>query len=219
MVSLQSPLGSVNFQDPQSKENKSNTIPDSRPPRIKILRKGLTITKTIAIVCLATYALTMITRQDLLSNGALNISKVLKGQVWRIVTSPILHVNFFHLISNVNTLLCIGPLTEKRWGTSGFAKVAALSIIADVLVKAVFKIEYAAVGLSGVLYGMGGALIITSGKGFQVNLKSSLKLLTFEVIFGVIIEKAGIMRVDHLAHLSGYVAGLIFGWCDTMSKN
>lgn len=127
------------------------------PQCLHVLKQELTVTNTVTIVCIASYALTIIMGQNLLSQGALDVSKVLQGQVWRIVTYPILHLNILHLISNIHGLRTIGPLIEKRWGAPGFAKIAALSIAADIMAKAVFQREGGSVGLSGVLYGMIGA--------------------------------------------------------------
>lgn len=178
------------------------------------LKEGFTVTNTLAGVCLATHVLTNLT-EALIDYGALNISKILKGQVWRIATYPILHGNALHVTLNTLNLFGLGPLFEEKWRARGFAKIAALSITAHVLAKAVFADYSLSVGLSGIEYGMIGSLhaVETREEGLQAGLELFFHALAYEVIFGVIFTKIGMQfRIDYLAHLSGYVAGFAFGW-------
>lgn len=179
---------------------------------LKILKEESTITNKIAIACLATHIVTILTDYTLLNHGALDVSKVFEGEIWRIATHPILHVNLTHLILNISALRSIGPHVQTCWGLDGFVKIAFLSTISIVAVKILLKRKENSVGLSGVLYAMEGSLnIITAQRnGIQSQLTSTVNMFVADYFFGFVMKKAGVMQVDHLGHICGYIAGLAF---------
>ncbi len=69
-------------------------------------------------------------------NGALHLSekKIKKGQVWRLVSSSLLHIGTWHIVSNVTATFIVGWAVESQLG---FAKTA-LSFVASVLVSGLF---------------------------------------------------------------------------------
>lgn len=195
------------------KITKSNISHSCKPQWIKIIKDSFTATNTVTFLCLATHAFTVITGRNLITSGSLNMSKVLKGQVWRIVTHIFLHGDIFHLMSNVLSLRSIGPSVERKWGASGFVKIATLSVAVDLLAKVILKSTNSSVGFSGVLFGMAGAfhMIKTPHKGIQINIKSLFETLVLGSVFGIILEQNSGIRIDHVGHVSGYLAGLTFG--------
>jgi membrane associated rhomboid family serine protease len=181
-----------------------------------IFKDRLTLTNGIATACLAAYALTHATRGALLEMGALNISKVLQGQVWRIFTYPFLHKNVFHLAGNLYSLNSVGPYFENYYGTLKYAKVVTLAIISNVIVQSIFDPsgQIGSIGFSGALFGLVGVTHVMKMKneGFKISLKASVKFICTNAILEILVENVSGLKIDHLAHISGYVAGLVFGW-------
>ncbi|MBR9691986.1 rhomboid family intramembrane serine protease [Candidatus Woesearchaeota archaeon] len=129
---------------------------------------------------------------------------------WILLTSMFLHGGLNHLFFNMYALLLFGPLLEHRIGANRFL----LIYIASGLIAAILSSFFypAALGASGAIMGMIGALII---------LMPDLKLLFLFVIpmplwvAGIIwalLDLLGIFPgVAHIAHLVGMGCGLLYG--------
>ena len=52
-------------------------------------------------------------------NHALHLSdkKIKKGQIWRLVSSSLLHIGTWHIISNITATLIVGYTVESQLGT------------------------------------------------------------------------------------------------------
>ena len=69
-------------------------------------------------------------------NRALHLSetKIKKGQIWRLVSSSLLHIGTWHIISNVTATLIVGYAVESQLGSAK----TALCFIGSVLVSGLF---------------------------------------------------------------------------------
>jgi membrane associated rhomboid family serine protease len=172
-------------------------------------------------VCLATHAVSYMIYPVGLYYGAFHVPKILEGEVWRLATNEILHANILHLGLNMRALLLLGPEIEKNWGVQGFAKIAAMSIVLKGLAQAAFRPEEYLVGLSGVIYGLDGALTAKDFKGKEGVvgiLKSAAKLTATEYLFAAAVDYLFGAKISFIAHLSGFVAGTVFGWLSTKER-
>lgn len=208
----------------QIKNDNSNITIDNNIPldkkvetqEITSTNNSFTATSATTVACIAAYAATVlaayVSDQSLINHGNFDLSKVLKGQVWRLATHTILHLNAIHLLMNMFALHSLGPTVEQRWGAKGFFKIAAMATASDVLAKIVLKDNDLSVGISGVIFGLAGALhvIKTPKNTSQLDLNSSLKMWVLNGVVGNVL--GGSMYIDHVAHVTGYIAGLAFGW-------
>jgi membrane associated rhomboid family serine protease len=178
--------------------------------------KNSPTTQVLLGVCLTTHVFSYLSYPTGLYMGAFNLPKILQGEVWRLATSEILHANLLHLALNMQGLLIKGPKIEKEWGTYGFAQISAMSIVAKVLMNVATGNNGYSVGLSGMLYGMDGALLAKSLKEKKQEvselLKNAAMLTCTEYLFMVAVNYLTGIKVSFIGHITGYAAGMVFGW-------
>ncbi len=139
---------------------------------------------------------------------------VQRGEVWRLLTSALPHVNLIHLAFNLLWLWNLGTLIEGAFG-----QVRTFLLIAFLALGSMGA-EYAfwgsnARGLSGVVYGLWGFAAVLShyrDPDFDGAVDSATNL-TFVVWFFLCIGVtwAGIVRVANVAHGMGAVLGALAG--------
>ena len=77
-------------------------------------------------------------------NHALRLSeqKIKKGQVWRLMSSSLLHIGTWHIISNVTATLIVGYAVESQLGTAKTALCFVVSVLVSGLYMAfVYKLQ------------------------------------------------------------------------------
>ena len=134
-----------------------------------------------------------------------NVPRTLEGLLG-ILFAPLVHVNSFHLLSNLFPLLCLGTVVYWFYGRIAPAVLLRCYFVPQVLVW-VFARQEAHVGSSGLVYGLAFFLIFLGffRKDFKSLLISILILLFFGGLFyGIIPNHSSISWESHLA---GVIAG------------
>ena len=145
-------------------------------------------------------------------NRALHLSekKIKKGQVWRLVSSSLLHIGTWHILSNVTATLIVGWAVESQLG----ATKTALSFGASVLVSGLFmsfvyKLQEG-VGASTGIYGLIAVFVVLAVKNGTVLFSPvpavALIILAIYTVGGMLDGKATACE-----HLSGFTGGLLVG--------
>ncbi|KAJ1917610.1 Rhomboid protein 2 [Tieghemiomyces parasiticus] len=104
----------------------------SVPPRVKSFLSDLPcITYYVLLVCTGLYLadlLLWLLRVGPIVETTLGLmpSKFVHGQVWRVVTYPLVHVSLFHLAFNMLALLSLSALAERRAGTVKYIYLLAV---------------------------------------------------------------------------------------------
>jgi membrane associated rhomboid family serine protease len=129
---------------------------------------------------------------------------VYTGQWWRLLTVALTHAGWLHLVFNMLALYSIGTPVEEFVGKFRFAVIFLGSLLAASATSLYFGPENIyAVGASGAVYGLFGALFVI-GKKAGAN---------YQNIAGVIIVNLlmtfTISGIDWRAHIGGLVAGLV----------
>ena len=146
-------------------------------------------------------------------NHALHLSekKIKKGQVWRLVSSSLLHVGTWHIVSNITATLIVGYAVESQLG----AVKTALCFIGSVLISGlymafVFKLHEGE-GASTGIYGLIAVFVILSVKNGTVLFSAlpvfSLIILAVYTVGGMFMGKATAWE-----HISGFTGGLLMGF-------
>jgi membrane associated rhomboid family serine protease len=131
------------------------------------------------------------------------------GEWWRAATAMFLHSDFMHIIFNMWALWLFGPTIERRFGTMSFA---SLYLAAGLNGAALFHLvgrAGPAVGASGAIFGLFGALIAASyrqrhtpaGRAIFGQLTLLLALNLALPLF--------VPRIAWEAHLGGLIAGIV----------
>jgi membrane associated rhomboid family serine protease/Tfp pilus assembly protein PilF len=135
------------------------------------------------------------------------------GQLWRLVTSALPHVNLIHLAFNVYWLWVFGTLLEDtlgRWKTA-----AILLLFAAGSSAAEYAVAVGGIGLSGVGYGLFGLLWVLSWKDprFIAAVDAQTVLLFVAWFFVcIVLTVTKVMPVGNTAHGAGAGLGVLLGF-------
>ncbi len=154
------------------------------------------------------------------------VPRLIRDQPYRIFTSILVHADLNHLLSNLGGIIITRYFLMRLGVESRFfyLKFILICAILNFLIIWVFeKIQayffniypnYAALGFSGIIYGLFGFLLLTSfyGKSYflgkKIGLKSNYevqKLLRTICFIGLIFSF--LPGVSLLGHISGFVSG------------
>jgi len=145
-------------------------------------------------------------------------SKVLSGEVWRVLTCHLCHTNWLHLGMNLLGLALLLGIFDEEFNTVTLIQVLGVSALAIALGYVVFyPADTRYLGLSGVLHGVAGAgsiLVFKSRRLFAILflLGLTIKILS-EYTLGASQGMAEMIqaRVATEAHLMGVLAGVAYG--------
>ena len=146
-------------------------------------------------------------------NHALHLSekKIKKEQVWRLVSSSLLHIGTWHIISNITATLIVGYAVESQLGSLK----AALCFIGSVVVSGLFmafvyKLQEGE-GASTGIYGLIAVFVMLAVKNgtvfFSPVLTIALIVLAIYTVGGMLLGKATAWE-----HISGFAGGLLMGF-------
>jgi rhomboid protease GluP len=148
-------------------------------------------------------------------------------QWWRFIAPMFIHINLFHLLVNMYSLMMVGPFVEKLYGSAKFVVFWVLTGIAGVVAsyltvrpqlatgtfaRFLFKSEdVPSAGASGALFGLVGVLFIFGIK-FRRELPEGFKRAfgtgMLPIIFiNLVIGFVGRGFIDNAAHLGGLLSG------------
>jgi GlpG protein len=137
---------------------------------------------------------------------------IARGELWRFVTSALLHVNVFHLLFNVYWVWSFGTLVESVFGT--WRTVATFVLLAAVSGAAEYAIHGGGVGLSGVGYGLFGMICVLSRRDSRFAGAVDTGTVTLFVAWFflcIFLTAQGQMHVGNVAHGAGGALGAALG--------
>ena len=145
-------------------------------------------------------------------NHALHLSekKIKKGQVWRLVTSSLLHIGTWHIISNITATLIVGYAVESQLGTvkTALCYIGA-TFVSGLYMSFVYKLQEGE-GASTGIYGLIAVFVMLAIKNGTVFFSPvpaiALIVLAVYTIGGMLVGKATAFE-----HISGFVGGLLMG--------
>jgi membrane associated rhomboid family serine protease len=135
---------------------------------------------------------------------------LMRSEPWRLVTAMLLHGGVFHILMNGLSLLSLGMFVEALFGPAMFWIVFTLTGVVGNLVVVFFSQPGIAIGASGGIFGLFGALLgwtVRRGGTFGKDLRR--QLLQSLVINAVISVMPG---VSMAAHAGGFAAGFVLVW-------
>src|SRR5215217_3954987 len=148
-------------------------------------------------------------------------------QWWRFIAPMFIHINLFHLLVNMYSLMMVGPFVEKLYGSAKFVVFWVATGIAGVVAsyltvrpqletgtfgRFLFKnMDMPSAGASGALFGLVGVLFVFGIK-FRRELPEGFKRAfgtgMLPIIFiNLVIGFVGRGFIDNAAHLGGLLSG------------
>jgi len=143
------------------------------------------------------------------------------GQIWRPFTTTLLHGGPIHALFNAYWFLIFGTALERRFGSPRFLGLVVLLAYVTTLPQYVvtnystpLDAQVGVVGLSGVLYGLFGILLI--GRRYEYVLGMVCDRQTVELLIGwffvcIVATHFGLLPVANIAHGAGIVFGVLYG--------
>ncbi len=125
------------------------------------------------------------------------------GQVYRLFTSPFLHLGFTHIGLNMLSLVVIGIPVEAALGRLRYlALYAAAALGGSVVYYLVAPPNSLAVGASGAIFGVFGAyFVVARWRGLQS--RGIAGLIAINLVYGFVVPNIGWQ-----AHIGGLVIGV-----------
>ena len=160
-----------------------------------------TLTKNLIFFISGCFVLTLV-QPNLQGELALYGIAVNDGQYYRLLTVALVHGGWVHLICNMLALFSIGTPIENFYGKNKYVFILLTSLIAGSLASYLFNpLNTYAVGASGMIFGLFGALAVT-GKRMGANLKEASTLIAVNLAIPFLIP-----GIDWKAHVGGLIGG------------
>lgn len=130
------------------------------------------------------------------------------GQWWRIPLSAFHHANLLHLLMNGAAAWFLGKRLERRWGSLWYTLFLVPAIVIPLLIE--FVIGHAALGFSGAICAMLGALLVLQQlepRDDDIS-DESIAFMLGLILLGIPATALEIMPIANAAH----IAGVVYGW-------
>ena len=129
------------------------------------------------------------------------------GQYYRLLTGIFLHANLIHLGFNCYALYVIGTQIENFLGKLKYIIIYLVSGIVGVFFSIIFWGDVLAIGASGAIFGLMGALVYF-GYFYRVYLGNVLKSQILPLIFFNLALGFLGSGIDNAAHIGGLIGGI-----------
>ena len=145
-------------------------------------------------------------------NHALHLSekKIKKGQVWRLVSSSLLHIGTWHIVSNITATLIVGYAVESQLGSLKTALCfIGAAFVSGLWMAFVYKLHEGE-GASTGIYGLIAVFVMLAVKNTTIFFSPvptvALIVLAIYTVCGMFMGKATAWE-----HISGFAGGLLMG--------
>ncbi|MES2604760.1 MAG: rhomboid family intramembrane serine protease [Pseudomonadota bacterium] len=150
----------------------------------------------------------------LLELGGVSQPLLKAGQWQRLFMAPFLHASWSHLISNVASLALLGLFAERLLGGRKFLLIYLFSGLGGSVLSVLLMDARVAVGASGAIYGVAGALALLSLR-YRSEFPQGFALHKAFWLYFLISSVVGPMRNAQIgwhAHLGGFLVGLFMAF-------
>lgn len=148
---------------------------------------------------------------DPIASAGLSRAKVLEGEVWRLLTAPMLHARPSHLYWNLTSLFFLGRILEAHGHRRWVVPVFTVSALVGGIFSLALPPDKISIGASGGILGLGGFLAVLAWRNKRELPPGFLKRLLVGVGFTAAIGLVGFQFIDNAAHLGGLLAGMGMG--------
>ncbi len=146
--------------------------------------------------------------EKLLIFGANSGILVRYGQIYRIVTCMFLHAGIMHIVLNMYSLYVVGPRVEDFFGKWKFLLIYFISGISGSLLSIGLNSNVIAVGASGAIFGLFGALVYF-GYTYRGYIGSMVRGQIVPVVLYNLVIGFFIPGIDIWGHIGGLIGGIM----------
>lgn len=163
----------------------------------------------------------------LLSNAGFNLESSFMFNPYRPLSFGTLahifgHANLNHLMSNMLLLLLVGPSVEDRFGSNTLIMMILIASILIAIVHFILSPGTGLMGASGIVFML---IILNSFAGNNDNDTNKIEIpLPLILVAGFYLGKeflnmAQVDNVSQMAHITGGICGIVFGFVFKPSAN
>jgi rhomboid protease GluP len=159
--------------------------------------------------------------------GALVPRLVEHGQWWRLFTVMFLHASIPHILFNMMSLVVVGMLTERLYGSLRFLGIYLGAGLIGALVSYAHALwagqaGMTAVGASGAIFGIVGALLTLRFQRSEVvpdYIRSRLSVSMIPIVLLNLFLGYTTPYIDNSAHLGGLVGGMALSFVFPVTRS
>ncbi len=203
---------------PEALEEAQKRLNTQRPLRQQPMKRPRPpkATSIIMIVCIAMFSLTSLVTElggydpisSLVLMGAYYKTFILANyEYWRFLTSGLLHMDIFHLMMNMYSLYYLGLFFETKFGPKRMVGILMAGTIVGSMFMFITEGNVVAVGLSGGLFALLGAIVVHLIESGQVNARAVQMQLLQLLIINIFISMMPGIAI--MAHVGGFIAGVL----------
>ncbi len=141
-----------------------------------------------------------------------------KGELWRVITPMFPHGSTFHLLFNVMAMIQLGRIVERMEGSIRFASLVLITGVLASLLQGLLPLTFFGSprfgGLSGVVYGIFGYLLVKAYIRSDLGVRLSQTSVTIMLVWLVLGFTGSVGNIANMAHLGGLLAGCFLGYLD-----
>lgn len=130
-------------------------------------------------------------------------------QIYRFLTAGFVHTSFLHLLFNLMALFDMAIIAEKYYGKNKTLLILTLAVIIGNVCIFIGNGNIIAVGLSGGIFGIFGALIVMFAFKGYFKIPAFRKQIFRTIYMNIIISL--MPGISLLGHLGGFVTGIMLG--------
>jgi membrane associated rhomboid family serine protease len=190
-----------------------------QPPRIvrRTTARALNgpVTRALIAINVVVYLITAVQGAGLNAPGGTLFTKFIlyapflhDGEWWRLVTVMFLHGNVLHLGVNMISLWVIGRPVEEYLGSARFGLLYFVSGIAGAAGHLVYDVHAPAVGASGAIFGVLGAMLILEWNATGRLAGNALSWIVINLVLNYVYNSGG-GNISIGAHVGGLVGGIL----------
>ena len=132
-----------------------------------------------------------------------------QGELWRVLTGPLLHANYLHIWMNGLALLSTGRLIEVHSRREYLPLTFFLSALVGSLASVVFYPETTSIGASGGIMGVIGFLFVLSYRRRESLPPGFTQAILVSIVATATLGIVGYAVIDNAGHLGGLIAGVL----------
>ncbi len=166
------------------------------------------VTWGLLAVNVVAYVAEVVRSDDIINLFATSPVHIYEGEYWRLITGAFLHspptsaFSFTHILFNMWALYAIGPELERRLGHLRFGVLYLVAALGGSAAVYLFSIP-AAVGASGAIYGLFGALFVMARR-LGYDARGVVWLIGINAVLTFVVP-----GISWQGHLGGLVVGAL----------
>ena len=185
--------------------------------------KDIPLTYSLMAVSILLFLISTISdnlAETIFVTGALHgYSVIVKGELYRLVTSTFIHSSGTHIIMNMLSLYIVGKMVERLFSKTAYLSIYFISAFFGAFASIYMHLDGVAVGASGAIFGLFGALagfVFVHKDRLGGQFKAFMKDFGIILIINLVIGFA-VPNIDISAHVGGLFAGMVGGF--VIAKN